>query len=241
MKSLKTQLIVWIVGLLTVVGVLASSISFYFARDEANSFLDHQLQEIAWSVDEGSQLPAMQAGFLKENKQQQQRDFVIQVWVEKNPVVSSRPGFDLPRMMQSGFSDIIWNNAQWRVYTMVHTNRTVQISQAEDVRFEIATQSAMWVLFPVVMLIPLSWLLVGVAVSRLLKPLVPPFQFASASLFCSNSFTTFGFACPLVSFMTCPTKKPSTLVFPERYSSSCLGFADRILSITALRLPSSLT
>ena len=171
MKSLKTQLIVWIVGLLTVVGVLASSISFYFARDEANSFLDHQLQEIAWSVDEGSQLPAMQAGFLKENKQQQQRDFVIQVWVEKNPVVSSRPGFDLPRMTQSGFSDIIWNNAQWRVYTMVHTNRTVQISQAEDVRFEIATQSAMWVLFPVVMLIPLSWLLVGVAVSRLLKPL----------------------------------------------------------------------
>ena len=54
---------------------------------------------------------------------------------------------------------------------MIHPHRTVQVSQGEDVRLEIATHSAMRVLFPVAVLIPLSWLLVGIVVSRLLKPL----------------------------------------------------------------------
>lgn len=171
MKSLKRQLIFWLVGLLTVVGVLACGISFYFALEEANGLLDHQLRQIARSVDEGSQLPAMQARFRKENAEEKERDFVIQVWVENEPARSSRPGFDLPRMAVSGFSDLSSHNSKWRVYTMIHPHRTVQVSQGEDVRLEIATHSAMRELFPVAVLIPLSWLLIGIVVSRLLKPL----------------------------------------------------------------------
>lgn len=171
MKSLKKQLIFWLVGLLTVVGVLAGGISFYFALEEANGLLDHQLRQIARSVDEGSQLPAMQARFRQENEEEKESDFVIQVWVGKESGRSSRPGFDLPRMAVSGFSDLSSHNSKWRVYTMIHPHRTVQVSQGEDVRLEIATHSAMRVLFPVVVLIPLSWLLVGVVVSRLLRPL----------------------------------------------------------------------
>ncbi len=171
MKSLKKQLIFWLVGLLTAVGVLAGGVSFYFALEEANGLLDHQLRQIARSVDEGSQLPAMQARFSKENEEEKERDFVIQVWVEKEPGRSSRPGFDLPRRAVSGFSDLWLHNSKWRVYTMIHPHRTVQVSQGDDVRLEIASHSAMRALFPVAMLIPLSWLLVGMVVSRLLRPL----------------------------------------------------------------------
>lgn len=171
MTSLKQQLIVWILGLLTVVGSVAGAISFHFARQEANTFLDQQLVEIARSVDEGSQLPAMQQSFLRETQSEQARDFVIQVWEAKKPTVSSRPGFDLPINAKTGFLDTTWNKSAWRVYTMVHNDRIVQVSQAEAVRTEIATQSAMEVLLPVVALIPLSWLLVVMAISRLLQPL----------------------------------------------------------------------
>ena len=171
MKSLKQQIILWLVGLLTAVGVLAGGVSFYFALEEANGLLDHQLRQIARSVDEGSQLPAMQARFSKENEEEKERDFVIQVWVEKEPGRSSRPGFDLPRRAVSGFSDLSLHNSKWRVYTMIHPHRTVQVSQGDDVRLEIASHSAMRVLFPVAILIPLSWLLIGVVVSRLLRPL----------------------------------------------------------------------
>lgn len=171
MKSLKQQLTVWILGLVTVVGITASVVSFHFARDEANTFLDQQLMEIARSVDEGSQLPAMQKNFLRESKSEQARDFVIQVWEEKKPTVTSRPGFDLPIYTKTGFSDRTWNKSAWRVYTMVHKDRIVQVSQQMAVRTEIATQSAAWVLLPVVALIPLSWVLVVIAISRLLQPL----------------------------------------------------------------------
>ncbi len=171
MKSLKKQLTIWLVGLLTVVGLLGAGFSFYLALGEANKLLDHQLFQIAQSVDEGSQLPVMQAKFRKESATEREKDFVIQVWVGKEPVVASRPGFDLPRGKVSGLSDVSWRGSKWRVYTMVHPHRTVQVSQADEVRVEIATNTAVRVLFPVVVLIPLSWLLVGVVVSRLLRPL----------------------------------------------------------------------
>ena len=171
MKSLQKQLIFWLVGLLTVVGILAGAVSFYFALQEANRLLDHQLSQIARSVDEGSQLPAMQARFRQESELERKRDFVIQVWLGRGPVHSSRPGFDLPQAAAAGFSDLSTKHSRWRVYTMIHPDRTVQVSQAEDVRLNIASHSAMRVLFPVAVLIPLSWLLIAVVVRRLLKPL----------------------------------------------------------------------
>lgn len=171
MTSLKQQLIVWLLGLLSVVGVLAGGVSFYLALQETNRLLDHELSEIARSVDEGSQFPAMQATFRTESEQEKKGDFVIQVWIGRQPCRSSRPGFDLPRNGSPGFSDVMWHGSKWRVYTMLHRDRTVQVSQADGIRFEMAIDSAARALLPVVALIPLSWLVVGVVVSRILRPL----------------------------------------------------------------------
>lgn len=171
MSSLKNQLTIWIIVLLTAVGVIASVISYVFARMQANTFLDQQLQEIARSIDEGSQFPAMQKNFLRENKSEQAREFVMQVWEKDKPTVTSRPDFNLPINAKSGFSDKTWEGSAWRVYTMVHKNRTVQVSQEEEVRTEIATQSAAWVLLPFIILMPLSWVLVVLVIGRLLQPL----------------------------------------------------------------------
>lgn len=171
MSSLKNQLTVWIIGLLTAVGIAASAISFIFAQIQANTFLDQQLQEIARSIDEGSQFAAMQENYLKENKTEQARDFVMQVWEKNKPTVTSRPYFKLPINSKSGFSDVTWGNKLWRVYTMVHPDRIVQVSQDNEIRTEIATQSAAWVMLPFLILIPLSWVLVAIVIRRLMQPL----------------------------------------------------------------------
>ncbi len=175
MRSLKRQLILWLVGLLTLVGGITGGISFYLALKEADTLLDHQLVEIARSVDEGSQLQSMRARFRKESSREQARDFVIQVKLGLNAVRSSRPGFQLPLATRSGFTNLLLpdadSNARWRAYTMIHPDRIVQVSQNSAVRLEIATNSAMRVLLPIATLIPLSWLLIGLVVSRLLKPL----------------------------------------------------------------------
>ena len=93
MISLKKQLIVWALGLFTVVGLLAGGISYLLAIHDANVLLDHQLLLVAGSIDEGSQLPAMQARFLGESEDERKSDFVIQVWFGKEPVRSSHPEF----------------------------------------------------------------------------------------------------------------------------------------------------
>ncbi|BBP01743.1 ATP-binding protein [Sulfuriferula nivalis] len=171
MKSLKKQLIFWLVGLLTLAAVMAGSISFYFAWKEASSLLDQQLSEIASSVDEGSQLPAMQSRFERKNAEEKKQGFIIQVWIGNESGRSSRPDFKLPRAATPGFSDIWFRGLKWRAYTMIYPDRTVQIAQQEDVRYDIALHSAMRVLFPFALVIPISWLLIGVVVSRLLQPL----------------------------------------------------------------------
>lgn len=171
MHSLKNKLTIWIIGLLTAVGISASILSFIFARIEASKFLDQQLQEIGRSVDEGSQFPAMRKNFRNESKSEQAKEFVIQVWEKNKPTVTSRPEFEMPINKKSGFTNINWRGKAWRVFTMVHKNRIVQVSQEKEVRTEIATQSAAWVLLPIVVLIPLSWVLVAIAIGRLLEPL----------------------------------------------------------------------
>ena len=173
-RSLKGQLILWLVLLLTLMALLSSALSFFLSLGEANTLMDHQLIHIARSVDEGSQLAAMRRRFRSENSLEQQEDFVIQVWMNGLPVRTSRPDFNLPRAPGTGFSDLELPNGQddghWRAYTVYYPDRVVQISQAERVRLDIAIHSALRELMPGLIMIPLSWIMIGLIVSRLMKP-----------------------------------------------------------------------
>jgi signal transduction histidine kinase len=175
--SLKSQLTIWLIGLLSAVGLIAGGISYFIARNAAGEFLDHQLVMIAESVHTGSQLRSMQAKFLEDSKQNQENGFVIQVWNEeepirsKEPVRSSRPNFDLPRSNAVGYSDSLLSGEKWRVYSLIYPDRTVQVSQSYVVRSEIATNAALCALLPILGLLPLSWVLVIIGVGRILKPL----------------------------------------------------------------------
>jgi two-component system OmpR family sensor kinase len=171
MISLKKQLIVWALGLFTVVGLLAGSISYFLAREDASVLLDHQLLLVAGSIDEGSQLPAMQAKFVGESKEEQETDFVIQVWNEKGQVSSSHPNFDLPSGEITGYSDLSIRGERWRAYTIIYPDRTVQVSQLDEVRRKIATIAALRALLPIAGLYPLSWMLVVFGVGRIMRPL----------------------------------------------------------------------
>lgn len=171
MNSLKKQLIVWSIGLLTVVGLLAGGFSYLLAREGASMFLDQQLFLVAGSVDEGSQLPAMQTKFLRESREEQEDGFVIQVWTAEHQARASRPDFDLPIGKVTGYSYVLYQGEKWRAYTIVYPGRTVQISQSDEVRREIAAGAAMCALLPISVLFPLSWILVVFGVGRILKPL----------------------------------------------------------------------
>ncbi len=173
-RSLKGQLILWLVTLLTLMALLSATLSFFLSLGEANSLMDHQLVHIARSVDEGSRLAAMRRRFSSEDRLEQKEDFVIQVWMNGLPVRTSRPDFNLPKAARTGFSDQILptgeHSDRWRAYTVYYPDRVVQISQAERVRLNIAMHSALRELMPGLLMIPLSWIMIGLIVSRLMKP-----------------------------------------------------------------------
>ncbi len=162
---------VWLMGLLTTVSLIAGAISFWLARDDATELLDHQLQMLAGSVYEGQRLSALESQRSGEDEEEQESDYVIQVQLMGSAIRSSRSDVILPIKTHTGFSDMAVSGRKWRSYTMVYANRTVQASQSEEVRSEIAMDAALHAMLPIAVLIPLSWVLVFVAVSRFLKPL----------------------------------------------------------------------
>ena len=59
------------------------------------------------------------------------------------------------------------------------------------------------------------------------------------NLFFSNSFTYPGFAFPPDSFITCPTRKPSTCCLPSLNCAACVGFFASTSSMILSSAPSS--
>jgi two-component system OmpR family sensor kinase len=172
MKSLKAQLTAWLIGLFTVIALLAGGIAYDQSRKDSNEFLDRQMQTVASSIDEGSLFKSMQAQFHNAPGAGRNMELVMQVWLAKEKQTNtSRPGFDLPPQHHTGFSETVWKGEQWRSYTMVYPDRTVQVSQANSVRLRIAGKAALESLLPVAGLIPLTWLIITLLVNRLFKPL----------------------------------------------------------------------
>jgi signal transduction histidine kinase len=168
-RSLKRRLIAWLIGLLTVVGLGAGGVSYWLARNDANALLDEQLRQIASHVGAVRAAPAAPR---PESEEARENDFVVQVWDAGGALRSvSRPGFALPRHRATGFSQGFIGHQPWRVYTLNEPGRTVQVSQWIEVRREIAASAAMRAMLSVIVLIPLAWVLVIVAIGRILRPL----------------------------------------------------------------------
>jgi two-component system OmpR family sensor kinase len=171
MISLKEQLIVWLLGLLTLVGLVTGGFSYWLAQKDVSVLLDHQLRLVGESIDDGSRLPDMQKKFAGESVAERKSDFVIQVWNSKNVMHASHPDFALPAANAIGYSDLFIHGDKWRAYTIVYPDRTVQISQSDRVRSDIAADAALRASFPIAVLLPLIWLFVVIGVNRIMRPL----------------------------------------------------------------------
>jgi two-component system OmpR family sensor kinase len=96
----------------------------------------------------------------------------IQIWDENGQILrSTPPNTHLPRQPVTGFSDLTTKEGDWRIYTLVSSEGTVQVSQQVEVRQELALNAALPALITVGLLVPLSWLLVRWLVGRILLPL----------------------------------------------------------------------
>ena len=165
MTSLRRTALLWMTAMLSIVGIAGGAVSYRLASDEANAFLDNQLRQIALNAGEGVTDTADSPPSLHDPED----DFSVEIWNGADETLrASRPAVYIPRRSQAGFADVHAAGEDWRVYTSIDGARTVQVAHREVVRREIAQHAAISAAIPILVVIPLAWLLIGWALARFL-------------------------------------------------------------------------
>jgi len=164
MISLRRTALLWMTLLLALVGTAAALIAYRYANVEAAEFLDGQQRQIALNAGVGLQKSAPSPA-----DEDREDEFAVTIWDAAGRIIhASLPDLQFPRQSRQGFADLSVAGHRWRVYTTNDGLRTVQVAQRSSVREELARDTAIGAAAPVLIVIPLSWIVVGWAMNRML-------------------------------------------------------------------------
>jgi len=170
-RSLALQLSAWIGGVMAIVGVLAFGFSFMFAYQEARALQDGQLDEIAALIDSHA-LTLTGTQPLVGSSQDSDVKVVIDRLSETSTGMSKATGLTIPRAMADGFHDLDGSGQSWRVnIRTLQTGERIAVAEPSALRDEIARDGAMRTLVPVLLLMPVLFVVVVVIVRTKLAPL----------------------------------------------------------------------
>lgn len=170
MKTLRGQLTIWLAGVLTMIGILGGLAAGYVMRGEQDGLFDDQLRQIALSV--GDTPSAAGESYRITAGANPEDCIVIHILGRDGSMIrNSDPDADVPLQQVTGFSDHLDGDITWRIFTLITDKRIIQAAQESEVRADTAMESAINTVLPIILLIPISWLVVGWVVTRLLRPL----------------------------------------------------------------------
>lgn len=166
-RSLQWRLTGGLVAAILLTGGIAALLSFFSALNDANEILDGALQDTAALIASGQmavpQHPAQLPGSDPDNE-------ILVVPLGRQPAAGTGIGALLAGL-PDGMHTVNWQERSWRVLvTPVGANARVGIAQWTESRDEIAQNSALRTLVPLLVLIPLLGLLVREIVRRTLAP-----------------------------------------------------------------------
>lgn len=162
MKSVRSTALTWIAAVLVPIGLAAAVIAYVAGREEADGVSDRLLVQIAQNLEPG--IPLSSSAPVKGTPED---EVLIQLWDADGTEVRRSAGEHIPRQAHSGLGNVFVRGIEWRIYAAHDNGRTVQISQRQEVRDEVAEQLAMSAALPVLVALPIVWFLVAFALSRL--------------------------------------------------------------------------
>jgi two-component system OmpR family sensor kinase len=169
MRSIRRELLAWLLaGLLVAVAVAAVG-TYLRAREEANALFDHQLQEMVASLIDAP-FAAAPEGVLGSGAGEDA--LVVQIW-DRNGVqlYLSQPQRVLPRYAQLGFTNLRTESGEWRVFSALAGGQVVQVAQPMHARRELAASMALRTIVPLLAVLPVLGLLIWFIIARGLEPL----------------------------------------------------------------------
>ncbi len=167
--SLRTSLLVWLLGGVVLLGVAGGLVVYRNALAEADTFFDYHLKETALFLRDQpveyqfpTPIPPSDVAY----------DFVVQIWtIDGRRIYIGPEQAVLPNSTALGYSTVNTSAGQWRVYGTVSPTKVVQVAQPMSVRRHEAAQLALRTLAPFALLMPLLGLLVWLVVGHALQPL----------------------------------------------------------------------
>ena len=168
MKSIRQNLLLWLIlGMLIAISMAGLS-AYWLAQDEANELFDYQIKQVALSLHGPNELPVT----IDSADEDPEEDNVIQVWNTQGKLLfTSYPSRALPRYVMPGLHTVNYQQKPWRIYNTQRQGLFIQVAQPMTVRDELATSLAGRMLIPFFLLIPLLAGLIWWAVARSLRPL----------------------------------------------------------------------
>lgn len=162
--SLRRTALGWMTALLAGIGLAAMLAAYVLARGEASDFLDGQLRQVALNAGPG----LTDADAPPAADQDPEDQLAVTIWKDGRLLRSDR-GVDAQEQPEhTGYADVVMGGETWRTYATANGTTTVRVAQRDVVRAEFARNAALGAVVPLLLLIPLSWIVVGWAMNRAL-------------------------------------------------------------------------
>ena len=167
MKTIRHQLLVWLLGGMLASTLVAGAAMYAKVREEADELFDYQLRQIAVSLPASISSPSAALG-----ETDPEEDFVVQVWNRRGDLIyASHPDLVLPRSPGAGFTTISGRGGTWRLFGRIRHDQFVQVAQAMGARDELIFGVAIRSLAPFLALIPVLCALIWMVIGQALNPL----------------------------------------------------------------------
>jgi two-component system OmpR family sensor kinase len=169
MRSIRRNLLVWLlIGM--ALAITGAAVGTYLrARDEANALFDYQLKEMAASLTDAP-FAAVPSGATGDRPGSD--TLVVQIWDRNGvQVFLSQPRRVLPRHAQLGFTTIATDSGEWRVFSTLAEGQVVQVAQPMSARRELAASLALHTIVPLLAALPFLALVAWLTIARGLSPL----------------------------------------------------------------------
>ena len=167
MKSIRNQLLIWLIGGMLLCTFAAGVSMYWIALDEAGELFDYQIKQISISLLNQSGLPVAEKG-----RDDPEEDNFIQIWNAQGKLLfASHPSQPLPRYVGTGLHTVTIKQQAWRLYISQRNSRFIQVAQPVIERQKLAAVIAIRMLIPFSILIPLLSILIWIVVGRSLLPL----------------------------------------------------------------------
>ncbi|MGH1359020.1 MAG: ATP-binding protein [Burkholderiaceae bacterium] len=165
--SLRRRLVLLLLAGILVVAAIQGTMAYRGATAQADAAFDYQMRQMALAF----RMNGLANGIPRRPNETEDLDFVIQVWTEDGRrVYQSSSRRVVPATQARGFSIVKAENSTWRVYSIHHQGRSVQVAQDLKARASVARSMAWQSAAPVLFLVPFLMGLVWWAVTSSLAP-----------------------------------------------------------------------